>query len=569
MEKEPFFYFYNFIFLFLDLNKNYEYELNKALEKAKKEDRRLIIIPLNLKPFDKQYQKKIKEILNMLEKSKVGKLVNLPPCVLPTNNFNSFDSKINDYFLFSNEEGFVNIDFDKNKCPFYLKGKCDGIFCSNWKIEKEKNIKIKKEGSYYFLFSPDKSSFLVFDKEEFNLFQKLIENYNKEYNFFYFFLWRKGIIKINGKSIISDSFFERFKEIDIVIVEIELSNACNLRCKYCYVSAGEDKAIEWNILKNIIDKVLELPNKEIAIQLGGGEALLHFDLIEKAVNYGNKKAREKGKKIVWMIQSNGLLVGKFAEKLKRLNISVGVSYDGPYQDIYRVLPNGKGSRDLFLKSIEEARKKGLNIYGAISVIIDPDQMFEIYKDLKEQGFKQWKVLYYFNAGRGEKEGIKIMDKEKQVKFAENEFELFKKGLREGIILKETITKLNNLLLRYRPQVCSKTPCGAGRNFIVFNKKGEIFPCYHFIQLNNFKMGDLTNNWEEIFSSKIKKVLDKRFVNDLEECKNCEFKFFCCSGCTSNAYFAYGNILKKSPMCEYYKRIYLLLMKWLKEEYLIF
>ena len=569
MEKEPFFHYYNFIFLFLDLNSNYKNKLKKALEKAKKENRKLIVIPLNLKPFDKEYQNKINEIKLILAKENVGKLVNLPPCIIPTNEFNSFNSKINDYFLFSSEEGVANIKFNKNTCPFYLKGKCDGIFCSNWKISKEENLKIEKKGRFYFIFSPNKSGFIVFDKDEFQLFQRLIEDYNKEYNFFYFLLWRKGIIRINNVPVITENFFEKFKEVDVVIVEIELSNSCNLRCKYCYVNAGVDKVISWDLLKKIIDKILELPKKEIAVQLGGGEALLHMNLIERAVNYGNKKAREKGKKIIWMIQSNGLLVGKFAEKLKKLNISVGVSYDGPYQDVYRVLPNGKGSRELFIKSIKEARKKGLNIYGAISVIIDPNQMFEIYEDLKKQGFKQWKVLYYFNAGRGEKEGIKIMDKEKQIKFAENEFELFKKGLKEGIILKETITKLNNLLIRHRPQVCSKTPCGAGRNFIVFNRKGEIFPCYHFIQIEKFKMGELSNKWKEIFNSKIKKELDERFVNNLKECKNCEFKFFCSAGCTSNAYFAYGDIAKKSPMCKYYKRIYLLLMKWLKEEYLIF
>ena len=68
---------------------------------------------------------------------------------------------------------------------------------------------------------------------------------------------------------------------------------------------------------------------------------------------------------------------------------------------------------------------------------------------------------------------------------------------------------------------------------------------------------------------IRKKLDKRNVNELKECSNCEIKYFCCSGCSSNAFFAYGDLLKKSPMCDYYKKIYILLMKWLKEEYLIF
>ncbi len=569
MKENIFFHYYKHLFLFLDFNSQiWETKLENVISKAEKEKRKIILIPFNFKPFDEEYQQKLRKAKEIIERKNLGKIVNLPPCVFPQNIFNFYDTRVNDYFLFLTEEGFKKINFKINKCPFYLKNRCDGVLCSDWKIKQE-NIKIKQKNNFYFLFSPDKIGFLPLNSEEYKLFEKLMEKYNKEYNPFYFLLWRKGLIKINDVSVISSEFVKKWMENDVVIVEIELSNSCNLRCKYCYVSAGEDKPIDFFILKKIIDKILELPSKEIAVQLGGGEALLHFDLIEKAVMYGNKKAREKGKKIIWMVQSNGLLVGKFAEKLKKLNISVGISYDGPYQNIYRLLPNGMGSKEEVINSIKKARNNGLNLQGAISVIINPSQMEKIYEDIKENNFKYWKILYYFKAGRGKKENIGEMNEENQLKFAEEEFKLFKNGLKEGIILKETITKLNNLLTRHRPQVCSKTPCGAGRNFVVFNKKGEIFPCYHFIQISYFKMGDLEDSWEEIFNSKIKKELDKRFVNNLEKCKNCEFKFFCCAGCTSNAYFTYGNILNKSPMCNYYKKIYLLLMKWLKEEYLVF
>jgi uncharacterized protein len=575
LKEETFIKLLKNAFIFFDDNDNIE-ELKNKVKEAKQliKERNIFLIPKKIKPFNKEYKEFLIKTIEELRKiyPKVF-LVNLPPCLIP-GKFDSYNYQINNYFVFLSEEGLRKINFNRESCIFRTKGLCDGIFCSNWKIEKEKikEEKVNINGKNYFIvYSPDKIGFAVFDEKEYEEFKDLIENYNKEYNFYYYFLWRRGLIKINNVSIIDFDFIEKMKEINPSIVEIELSNACNLRCTYCYVAAGKDKVIDWQLLKKIIEKTIKEFAKEkdeIAIQLGGGEALLFMDLIEKAVHYGKHLASKENKKVRFMIQSNGLLLGKYAEKLKELGISVGVSFDGPYQDINRPLPNGKGSRELFLKSINEARKKGLIVDGAISVVINPKQMPEIYEDLKNNGFRRIKFLYYFKAGRGKEKNIEEMNKEEQLLFANYEFELFKKGIKEGIFLTETITKVFNLINRERPEVCSKTPCGAGRNFFVFDREGNIYPCYHFIKIPKFKMGTINDSFDKIINSKIKKELDERQVENLE-CKNCPIKYFCCSGCTSHAYFHYGKIKAKSPYCLYYKEIYKKLMIWLKENYLIF
>ena len=560
---------------FLDLLKNAFVLLDENIEKEKIKEivrklkrRNIFLIPKKIKPFDKEYKEKLKEILNEFRKYNPKTFfVKLPPCIFP-NKFDAFDLKVNDYFLFFSEEGERKISFNRQSCPYRTKGLCDGIFCSKWKIEKEE-LKVEKYDNYFIVYSPDKIGFVVFDEEEFKEFEELTENYNKEFNFYYYFLWRRGLIKINNISVIDFKFIDKMKEVHPSIIEIELSNSCNMACKYCYVSAGKDKVISWDKLKKIIEKVInEMSEKEIAIQLGGGEALMFFDLIEKAVNYGRFLASKKGKIVKFMIQSNGILVGKYARKLRELGISVGISFDGPYQDKTRPLPGGLGSREIVLKSIKKAREEGLNIDGGIAVVIKPEQMKAIYEDYKKNGFKRIKFLYYFKAGRGKDNNIDEMSKKEQGKFADEEFELFVKGLKEGVYLTETISKVLSLVSRNRPEVCHKTPCGAGRNFFVFDREGNVYPCYHFIKLSKFKMGDLNTSFEEIINSPIKKELDERQVENLE-CKNCPIKYFCCSGCTSHAYFHYGKIKAKSPYCEYYKRIYKKLMIWLKENYLIF
>lgn len=553
---------------FLLLDENNQKEVLDFIERNKKKE--IFLIPKLIKPFDKKYREFLKSFIDEAREinNKVF-FVKLPPCIFPTREkFDSF-SLDNGYFFFYSEEGKKEINFNKENCIFKSKGLCDGIFCSNWEIEKEDLLE-EKVGDYFIVFSPNKIGFVVFNNKEYEEFKRVLNTYKKEYNFYYFFLWRRGIIKINGSSVITENFIKKMRKVDPVIVEIELSNSCNLACTYCYVSAGKDKVIDWPVLKKIIEKVIkEFPSDEISIQLGGGEALMFMDLIEKAVNYGKIIASKLNKKVSFMIQSNALLLGKYAEKLKELNVSVGISFDGPFQDINRPLPNGKGSRELLLKSVEEARKKGLNVDGAISVVIKPEQMEAIYEDLKKNGFKRMKFLYYFKAGRGKEKGIEEMNKEEQIKFAEEEFKLFLKSLRDNVFLTETLTKIMNLLNRKRPEVCSKTPCGAGRNFFVFDREGNVYPCYHFIKLNRFKMGNLNSKFEDLINSEIKKELDKRHVDNLEDCKKCSIKYYCSSGCTSHAYYHFGKILAKSPYCLYYKTIYKKLMIWLKENALIF
>ena len=76
------------------------------------------------------------------------------------------------------------------------------------------------------------------------------------------------------------------------MVEIELTEACNLKCIHCYAEAGEKlpKELPTEEIINLIDKIAK--NGSSYILLTGGEPLLHKDFF-KIMKYADSKKRHR------------------------------------------------------------------------------------------------------------------------------------------------------------------------------------------------------------------------------------------------------------------------------------
>lgn len=113
-----------------------------------------------------------------------------------------------------------------------------------------------------------------------------------------------------------------------LLVDIELSTICNLKCPMCYTISDEfgklveKKLMDFNLYKKIID---EIKGKVPAIRLSlRGESTIHPDLI-KCVHY----AKESGIPEVSMLTNCSLMEPEFFEKLLLAGIDwITVSIDG-------------------------------------------------------------------------------------------------------------------------------------------------------------------------------------------------------------------------------------------------
>ncbi|GMQ56817.1 radical SAM protein [Vallitalea sediminicola] len=134
---------------------------------------------------------------------------------------------------------------------------------------------------------------------------------------------------------------------------IEITQQCNLRCKYCTFGGGfidhrhhTSKVIDDETLTQTVESAFSHSDRldEISIGFYGGEPLCAFDKIKKAVTLANRK--NSTKKIRFSLTTNATLMNKEkADFFKKYGFSIIVSLDGPkyIHDHYRVYPDGRGS----------------------------------------------------------------------------------------------------------------------------------------------------------------------------------------------------------------------------------
>lgn len=122
---------------------------------------------------------------------------------------------------------------------------------------------------------------------------------------------------------------------------LRLTDDCNLRCRYCYASGGRNKTtMPWPVAKKALD-LAGASGLPFSVQLTGGEPLLAWDLAQEAITY----CRSVGYHAFFKLQTNGTLISsRVARELRRLNIGVGISLDGPPNANEYLRPRADGGR---------------------------------------------------------------------------------------------------------------------------------------------------------------------------------------------------------------------------------
>ena len=161
------------------------------------------------------------------------------------------------------------------------------------------------------------------------------------------------------------------------LVEIELTERCNLRCPVCFMSAEAARAYSHEPdladLERIYDTIMAKTGPQTSIQLTGGEPTVRDDLAE-IVNLG----RLKGFNAI-EVNTNGLRIAgdaSYAACLAEAGISgFYLQFDGLTQSVYEKI-RGADLLGEKIKAIENCRKAGVQVVLAMTVIagINDDQM---------------------------------------------------------------------------------------------------------------------------------------------------------------------------------------------------
>jgi sulfatase maturation enzyme AslB (radical SAM superfamily) len=124
-------------------------------------------------------------------------------------------------------------------------------------------------------------------------------------------------------------------------VSVILTDQCNFDCSYCYQEKGKER-LDFPTLARTIDFFHPFFAQECVVSFYGGEPLLAFDLIQRAVEHVDGLPVGQRRKIRFSLTTNGsLLTEKILEFLAEHEFSLVLSFDGLAQDLSRK----KGSFD--------------------------------------------------------------------------------------------------------------------------------------------------------------------------------------------------------------------------------
>ena len=149
-----------------------------------------------------------------------------------------------------------------------------------------------------------------------------------------------------------------------------LTDACNLRCIYCYASGGDapnptvlDFEAGAEGIKYVARLVKQNGEEEFGITFhGAGEPTMAWDLLERLTNYARQVGEQNNLRVSIATCTNGVMIAEHARWLTRHTDGAAVSLDGDAasQDMSRPFRSGAGSFDHVARTLDIFKEEGFN-----------------------------------------------------------------------------------------------------------------------------------------------------------------------------------------------------------------
>jgi sulfatase maturation enzyme AslB (radical SAM superfamily) len=149
---------------------------------------------------------------------------------------------------------------------------------------------------------------------------------------------------------------EYFKKDNTANIAVLLTRKCQLNCAYCRIDRNYPD-MSWEILRKSIDLLFTSAGDNLELQFFGGEPLLRFDLVKKGISYCKKKELQTGKKITYLLTTNGLLLDdKKIKYFKKNKAVILLSLDGKKMQHIKNRPMASGKDRAFGKIVHNFEK---------------------------------------------------------------------------------------------------------------------------------------------------------------------------------------------------------------------
>ncbi|GAB4560289.1 MAG: hypothetical protein Kow0047_06820 [Anaerolineae bacterium] len=328
---------------------------------------------------------------------------------------------------------------------------------------------------------------------------------------------------------------------------LHVTNACPLACRYCYVEKAADSMDEATgvaAIASLVETAASHGFRRLKLKYAGGEPMIRFDLVQILHDAARRRCDDAKLQLDEVVLTSG--VGLTRERLtaiRNADMRVMISLDGldGGHDAQRPLQSGAGSSPLVIEAVEAALATGVRPHlsitiTALNLATLPDVVdFALDRDLP----------FHFNFYRPPAH---------QDELEPNHAALIQ-ALRQAFDCIARRPPRWNVWGTLLDRVVMETPhqhaCGAGRDYVVIDHRGQVHRCH-------MDMAHPVGTVQRIDLLEPVRQADAHFANaavdDRPLCRECRWRYMCAGGCPLMAYRATGRWDARSPYCDVYRAL---------------
>ncbi|MCK5180383.1 MAG: radical SAM protein [Candidatus Omnitrophica bacterium] len=174
-------------------------------------------------------------------------------------------------------------------------------------------------------------------------------------------------------------------------ITLLLSNRCNLKCSYCFVSTENEEQLSEEQISIFIRWFLQQKNTANYRELDifGGEPFFEFELLKMAIQFFKKHNRDKESRIHTIPVNGTILTEEILRFIKKEKLSVSISLDGNRaNNTARKFKQGKDCFDTVWSNMNKF-KDFMGYPPQIKMTVTPDNVKDLCANVRflvEKGF---------------------------------------------------------------------------------------------------------------------------------------------------------------------------------------
>lgn len=330
---------------------------------------------------------------------------------------------------------------------------------------------------------------------------------------------------------------------------MHVTNACNLDCPYCYVKKSQaHMSLETGM--KAIDALISTAQRQnfntLKIKYAGGEAALHYRLVQQIHAYAQAQARKHHLALTAVVLSNGTVMpAEFVSWLADTDVRLMLSVDGvgASHDVQRPFRNGRSGAFAALERNLLERLLPQGIRPNVCITVTGRTAATAYSAV------EWAIQHALPFNLNFYRETSTTAKHRDLRLEEEQIIA---GMMAAYAVIEqqmpVLPFLAGLLDRVQFQSHSHT-CGVNQNYVVITHEGRIAQCQMHLQ----HAATFDHN-TDLISLVATGPIPNLSVDDKAGCCECLWRYRCTGGCPLVTLRATGRVDVQSPNCAIYQAL---------------